>query len=131
MADPNGIAETVAAWFERLPMREDQVIELQQRLVGMTGDSESVPRCGGKGGEQHVPSTIEDKIAALCTLFQGTTPEYWRSDVSAASAYALAAAKQARENGDAWANSPERTRRIADYLNAVKWVSRRGIAANG
>jgi hypothetical protein len=127
LGDPNRIADTVCDWFERLPIREDQLLELQRRIIGMTADSESVPKFCGATDARVVPSTIEDRIAALCSLFEGTTPEYWRSDVSAASAYAMAAAKQARENGDAWANSPERTRRIADYLNAVKWVASRSL----
>jgi hypothetical protein len=44
----------------------------------------------------------------------------------------MAAAKEAGENGcGCWANSPERTRRIASYMNAVKWVARRGMGLEG
>ena len=131
LAAPNDVANAVSEWFGQLPFSDGSVADLQKRLGGMTGDAEGVPRCDGKTATPAVPSTIEDKIAVLCTVFEGTTPDYWRSDVSAASAYALAAAKQARENGDAWANSPEQTRRIADYMNAIKWIAKRGTGSNG
>lgn len=132
LGDPQIVSKTVLDWFNDLPFAVAQIPDLQKRLNDMTGDIESVPRCGGDGVHAASGSSLEAKLAALCSLYEGTTPNYWLHDVSASQAYALAAAMQARENGDEWAQSPERSRRIADYLNAVKWIARRGLEpANG
>jgi hypothetical protein len=127
LADPQTVSQTVLDWYSDLPFPSLSIPDLQERLIDMAGECESVPKCGGEGVSASQGSSIEAKVAALCSLYEGTTPEYWLHEVSASKAYALAAAKQAHENGDAWAQSPERSRRIADYLNAVKWIARRGL----
>jgi hypothetical protein len=127
LGDPQSVSQAALDWYSELPFALSQIPDLQQRLMDMTGDVEGVPRCGGKDVHAEHGSSIEAKLAALCALFEGTTPDYWLHDVSASKAYAMAAAMQARENGDEWAQSPERSRRIADYLNAIKWIARRGL----
>ncbi len=64
----------------------------------------------------------------MCDMFKGTTPEYWMTEVSAVEAQFMAAAVASSQDvsgSSTWATSPERVQRMANYMNAVKWIALR------
>jgi hypothetical protein len=68
--------------------------------------------------------TMEQRVAALCDAFEGTTPAYWTDEISAIEMEKLVAARSSDGAGGVWALSKTRQVRIANYMNAVKWIAR-------
>jgi len=132
LGDMDAVAVAVGDWMRELPVPEADLPELTERLRRM-GASDEVPpppkqSAAGAAGDDAAGATPEERAAMLCAQFQGTTPEYWLTGCSERAAMMMAAARIAGENADGcWANSPERARRMASYMNAVKWVARRGM----
>jgi hypothetical protein len=133
LCDMDAVASAVSEWSNALPIREDQLPALQSLLQSMRDDSDvPAPPDPKKRDEPiHEGATPEEQAAALCSMFQGTTPEYWLTGISEKQAQVLAAGMVAAQSGGGgcWANSPERTRRIASYMNAVKWIKLRATGA--
>ena len=135
LGDMDAVADAVAGWMRDLPIPEADLPDLAERLRRMSAsdDVPPVPKGGAEIDQADAAgATPEERAAMLCGVFQGTSPEYWLTGCSERQAVTMAAAKVAGENGGGcWANSPERTRRIASYMNAVKWVARRGMGLEG
>jgi hypothetical protein len=123
------VARAVTDWLQNVPLRPDQFSELQRRLQAMRVDDEVPPVPDPKHTDREEPAasmTPEERAGDLCAMFKGTSPDFWLTGISDQSATMVAASMVARENGGGcWANSPTRTRRIASYMNAVKWIVHR------
>jgi hypothetical protein len=133
LGDMDSVAVEVGAWMRDLPLTEAGVTVLTERLRAMGADEEVPPPPGpakhaAGGSADPALVSAEERAAQLCGLFEGTSPEYWLTGCSERQATMMAAAKIAHENAEGcWAQSPVRARRMASYLNAVKWVARRGM----
>ena len=91
-------------------------------------DNVPPPKTAAPDDEPRTCQTIESRCAVLCDMFQGTTPEYWMTEVSAVEAQFMAAAVASTQDvsgSSTWATSPERVQRMANYMNAVKWIALR------
>jgi hypothetical protein len=73
----------------------------------------------------NAPKTAEERAAALCKMFPGTTPDYWLFGVSTACALKMAIEVSRSGESSEWAQSPVRIKRVASYLAAVKILARR------
>lgn len=124
------VAATVSAYLDTMPVRADQLPALQAALAGFYPEAPDVPDPPVPGrdaqAEDVQASTPEERAGSLCALFAGTTPDFWLTGISERQAMMVAAGKVAAESADGvWANSPLRTRRIASYMNAIKWIVQR------
>jgi hypothetical protein len=73
----------------------------------------------------NAPKTTEERAAALCKTFPGTTPDYWLVGVSTSCALKMAIEVSKSGDSSEWAQSPLRIKRVASYLAAVKILARR------
>jgi len=119
----------VSEWLRGLPVHGDSLQQIVAAVYRLdNGDAEEIVEDPTRPTEDKTPRTLEDKVASLCRMFEGTTPTYWQSDISKAEALRMAANMAASDGGsNAWAESPIRARRVANYLNAVKQIARRGM----
>ena len=132
-ATADDVANAVKTWLQGREYDTADFPAITSALYAMDHDNnEDVPPVKTKsddGPQSYV--TLEERVAYLCSLFVGTTPDYWTTGVSAIESSKLAAAMCAKDGDDAWSTSALRTRRIESYMNAVQWITRRGLAANG
>lgn len=131
LSDMDEVARVVSEWLNNAAFRSDQLVDLQAALQRMADDEQDIPAPDEKSEQRG--ATQEDRISSLCSAFEGTTPEFWESEICERQAMMVVASRIAQENGGAWANSPLRARRMANYMNAIKWIVKRseGEAAKG
>jgi hypothetical protein len=127
------VADAVKTWLRGREYDSADFPAITSALYAMDhDDSDDVPPVKQKdddGPQSYV--TLEERVAFLCSVFIGTTPDYWTIGVSAIESSKLAAAMCAKDGEGTWATSALRTRRIESYMNAVQWITQRGLAKNG
>ncbi len=132
LTNADEVAEVVKAWLRKQEFGECDMERIAAALYRMDhGESDPIPHPDEVKEESKHYVTLEERVAGLCDLFPCTTPLFWQSEISGIEAERLASAMIA-QTGDsgAWANSSLRTRRIASYMNAVKWITQRSLKAN-
>lgn len=131
LATADEVSDAVKVWLRTREYDSLHFPAINAALFAMDQDGEEEVPAVKERAEAPVFVTLEERVANLCDLFPGTTPDYWMYDLSAVEAMKLAAAKCAADGDGVWATSALRTRRIASYMNAVQWIAKRGLAANG
>jgi hypothetical protein len=127
LATADSVADAVKAWMKTQEFAESDLATLINSIYRMDHEEETIPSPDKKpNGEPQSYVTMEERVASLCDIFPSSTPQFWTSEISAVEAERLAAAmiSETGENG-AWATSALRTRRVANYMNAVKWIVQR------
>jgi hypothetical protein len=117
----DAIREAVGAWRCGLPLHDENeaaLVRLCRLIDGYTQPDVLAPG-QDEPKDEASPEDMDSRcIRMLCESMPGTTPTYWRSEISVAEMDALMRARRP----EAWAEAPRRKDSIANYLNAVKWI---------
>lgn len=117
----DAIRETVGAWRCALPLHDDNeasLVRLCRLIDGYVQPDVLAPE--QKGTEPEHDDVESRCVRMLCEALPGTTPTYWRTEISVAEMDALMRARKP----EPWAESPRRKSAIENYLNAVRWIRR-------
>lgn len=114
------VVDTVMQWWESVPIPRDALVDMIERLRALDGQEETVadPDKAEPTDEPQGTCALSG-VAMLCKAFEGTTPEFWLTDIGAHDARTIMA--HTGESGG-FATSHARTVAISNYLNAVKWI---------
>lgn len=120
------IEEAVTTWFEGLAMTERQLLAVYGKLRLLDEEEETLhDPTKAATTEEAGPVDLDRKVAILCKTFQGTTPQFWRCEISDAEANRLLVTMDTVLDPDpgkaANPNSPK-NKAIHNYVCAVKWV---------
>lgn len=121
LMDAESIKSAVREWADNLPIHEEQLDELCDRLTELDGGVDNVPEPSDNGKKKETVQLVDDSCrfsATMCKAFPGVSPEYWLTGI---------AANDARDMlcdvaDDNFATSSERTDAIKNFLKAVKWI---------
>lgn len=133
LATMDDVKSAVGCWLRVQEFDLRDIASVCEAVYAMDHDADEAipepqdPKKAAAAKERPSFSTIEQRVAALCEAFEGTTPAYWTDEISAIEADKLAATRCSEDGGGAWATSKARQRRVANYMNAVKWVARNGL----
>lgn len=113
------IAATVREWFNDLPIHDEQLDALVDRLQVLNGDAVQIPDPDRKPEKETQAEDKSAQFAALmCKAFPACGPEYWLSGIGSHDAESMLD----NVNAENFADSAKRTEAIANYLKAVKWI---------
>ena len=116
------IRVAVREWSNALPIHEDQLDNLCDRLRELDGDFEHVTDPADKDKpKEDSPSLVDESgrfAAIMCKAFPGVSPDYWLTGIAASDARDMLS----DVSGDDFATSMERTEAIKNFLKAVKWI---------
>ena len=120
LTDGDTIRQTLTTWSDALPIHDDELDQLCDRLRELDGDGDAVPDPGARKTEENdAPRDESAKFAAImCKAFPGPTPDYWLTEIAASDARAMLAGVGSED----FAESSERTEAIKNFLKAIKWV---------
>jgi hypothetical protein len=132
VSDIDSVRRLLGEWDKRQTFSEREESEIMSALYDLDLDGQEIITDPHKPESQDQPHrALEDDVGQLCSMFKGTTPEYWKTGVSVKESNRMAAAVSGAEYAEptGWANSPIRQRHVANYLNAVKWIVTRSKKA--
>jgi len=117
------VADAVTSWSKHIAFPVGQLGPLYERLQQLDNLELSVHAPGWKPAAEKELNLLVD-IVALCKAFPGTTPTYWRSDISKAETDAIVDALRAYQKTATDTIQPDsrRDKAIHSYHSAVKWV---------
>jgi len=114
------IRETVGAWRCGLPLHADNeasLVRLCRLIDGYVAPDVQAPDQVTESMDSQ-EDTESRCVRMLCEALPGTTPTYWRTEISVSEMEALMRARKP----EPWAESPRRKSAIENYLNAVRWI---------
>lgn len=124
LADPVAASVAVGAWRVTLAMHDDVIPDLMHMLRLFNGDDMAVEATPDEPKQEGQPNALANICTLYCQLFPSTTPEYWKTGISAAESKALLAAK----TDDAeWSKSERMRQANINYLRAVKWLRMKAV----
>jgi len=117
------VRSVVSEWYDSLPLHDDQMEPLCNRLRELDGESDSIPDTDKRAKAETEPHADNGArfAAVMCKAFPGSTPEYWLTEISAGDARAMLDDM----TSEGFATSENRREAIANYLKAVKWLWRK------
>jgi hypothetical protein len=114
------IRETLGAWRGGLPLHaenEPALVRLCRLIDGYVQPDVLAP--GQAAPQEEDAGDVDARcVRMLCEAMPGTTPTYWRTEISVAEMDALMRAR----NREPWAESAKRGAAIENYLNDVRWI---------
>jgi len=122
LSDEKSVKEVVWAWRNSLPIHDENEGEFVRLLRMIDRYTEDISTDTDKADERINPFS---GVASLCRMFPGTTPDYWQTGMSTGEIALLLDADKTSQ----WATSSDRTRAIAAFLSAVKYIRQQHIEA--
>ena len=124
LTNPAAASAAVGEWRVKLALHDAVIPDLMHMLRMLNGDDMAVEATPDEPKQESVPNPLANICALYCQLFPSTTPEYWKTGISAAESKALLAAKTDEPE---WNKSERMHQAEVNYLRAVKWLRMKAV----